>query len=52
MIGGTLDMQSSSAGTSIFCRCPTPRNHESPAARRQKAASILSHATTASLTRR
>jgi PAS domain S-box-containing protein len=52
MIGGTLDMQSSASGTSIICRCPTPRNHESPAARRQKAASILSNAATASLTRR
>jgi hypothetical protein len=52
MIGGTLDIQSSPGGTSIICRCPGPETHESPAARRQKAASILSGATTASLARR
>jgi len=52
MIGGALDIQSSSSGTSIICRCPVPESHESPAARRQKAASILSDAAAASLARR
>lgn len=52
MIGGTLEIRSSSGGTSIICRCPGPHNNESPAARRQKAASILSHAATSSLARR
>ena len=52
MIGGTLEIQSSSGGTSIICRCPGPQNNESPAARRQKAASILGHAATSSLARR
>jgi PAS domain S-box-containing protein len=49
MIGGTLDLQSSGAGTSIICRCPNPQGHESPTARRQEAASHLSQAAVARL---
>ena len=49
MIGATLDVQTSGAGTSITCRCPNPQGHESPAVRRQETASNLSQAAIARL---
>jgi two-component system sensor kinase FixL len=47
MIGGSLEIKSSSTGTSVICRCPSPSKHDSPANNRQKAASVLSQTATA-----
>jgi PAS domain S-box-containing protein len=44
MIGGSLEIKSSSSGTSVICRCPNPGKHDSPANIRQKAAAVLGEA--------
>lgn len=49
MIGGSLEIGSSPGGTSITCTCPNPQAHESPASRRQEAATILSRGAVARL---
>jgi PAS domain S-box-containing protein len=41
MIGGSLELKSSSAGTSVICRCPSPSKHDLPANNRQKAAAVI-----------
>jgi PAS domain S-box-containing protein len=48
MIGGSLEIKSSPAGTSVICRCPNNSDHESPTtARQQETAALLSAASVA-----
>jgi len=41
MIGGSVEIKSSSSGTSVICTCSNAQNHESPASRGKEAADKL-----------
>lgn len=48
MIGGSLEIKSSAAGTSVICRCPNTSDHDSPTtSRQQETAALLSSAAVA-----
>jgi PAS domain S-box-containing protein len=52
MIGGSLEVKTSDAGTSIICTCTNAQGYESPATLRQEAANILSRNAMARITGR
>ncbi len=41
MIGGSLEIKSTTAGTSVICRCPNTSDHESPTTSRQQETAAL-----------